>query len=91
MQMPSITADLLAILAMVCAALTLEVVHLRRSGQIIFNGIFNGGILLALGLAITCALPILSRLPWAELADEASDQAVAALQLLHAAYIILTL
>ena len=87
MQMPSITADLLAILAMVCAALTLEVVHLRRSGQVLFNG----GILLALGLAIACALPILSRLPWAELADEASDPAVAALQLLHAAYIILTL
>ena len=87
MQMPSITADFLAILALVCAALTLEVVHLRRSGQVIFNG----GILLALGLAIACTLPILSRLPWTELADEASDQAIAALQLLHAAYIILTL
>nr|WP_026202630.1 MULTISPECIES: hypothetical protein [unclassified Bradyrhizobium] len=92
MQMPSITADFLAILALVCVALTFEVIHLRRSGQVIFNGvIFNGGILLALGLAIACALPILSRLPWAELADEASDQAVAALHLLEVAYVILTL
>ncbi|UPJ56429.1 hypothetical protein [Bradyrhizobium sp. 192] len=87
MQMPSITADLLAILALVCAALTLEVVRLRRSGQVIFNG----GILLALGLAIACALPLLSRLNWADLVDEVSDQAIAAIQLLQAAYIILTL
>ncbi|PSO15504.1 hypothetical protein [Bradyrhizobium sp. MOS003] len=87
MQMPSITADLLAILALVCAALTLEVIRLRRSGEIIFNG----GILLALGLAIACALPLLSRLNWADPVDEASEQAIAAIQLLHAAYIILTL
>ncbi|WP_461620511.1 hypothetical protein [Bradyrhizobium sp. 23AC] len=87
MQMPSITADFLAILALVCVALTLEVIHLRRSGQVIFNG----GILLALGLAIACALPILSRLNWADLVDEASDQAVAALHLLEVAYVILTL
>ncbi|MCS3758340.1 hypothetical protein [Bradyrhizobium centrosematis] len=87
MQMPSITADFLAILAVICAALALEVAHLRRSGQVIFNG----GILLALGLAIICALPLLSGLPWAELADEASDQVVATFQLLHIAYIILTL
>ena len=87
MQMPSITADLLAILALVCAALTLEVIRLRRSGQVIFNG----GILLALGLAIACALPLLSRLNWADPVDEASEQAIAAIQLLHAAYIILTL
>ncbi|MHC4046042.1 hypothetical protein RAD10_30985 [Bradyrhizobium sp. 23AC] len=85
--MPSITADFLAILALVCVALTLEVIHLRRSGQVIFNG----GILLALGLAIACALPILSRLNWADLVDEASDQAVAALHLLEVAYVILTL
>ncbi|MHC4054049.1 hypothetical protein [Bradyrhizobium sp. 25ACV] len=90
--MPSITADFLAILALVCVALTLEVIHLRRSGQVIFNGvIFNGGILLALGLAIACTLPILSRLNWADLVDEVSDQAVAALHLLEVAYVILTL
>jgi len=87
MQMPSITADLLTILALVCAALALEVIRLRRSGQVIFNG----GILLGLGLAIVCGLPLLSRLNWADLVDEASDQAIAAIQLLHAAYIILTL
>ncbi|PIT02317.1 hypothetical protein TSA1_17310 [Bradyrhizobium nitroreducens] len=85
--MPSITADLLAILALIGAALTIEVVRLRRSGQVIFNG----GILLALGLAIACAIPLLSHLPWAELAEEVSDQAVAAAQLLYAAYVILTL
>ncbi len=87
MQMPSITADLLAILALICAALALEVIRLRRSGEVIFNG----GILLALGLAIACALPLLSRLNWADLVDETSDQAIAAIQLLQAAYIILTL
>jgi len=87
MQMPSITADLLAILALVCGVLALEVIRLRRSKQVIFNG----GILLGLGLAIACALPLLSRLNWADLVDEASDQAIAAIQLLHAAYIILTL
>jgi len=85
--MPSITADLLAILAVICGALTLEVIRLRRSGQFLFNG----GILLALGLAIACALPLLSRLNWADLVDEATDQAIAAIQLLHAAYVILTL
>ena len=36
-------------------------------------------------------LPVLSRLPWAELVEEASDQALAAIQLLLAAYTILTL
>ena len=87
MQMPSLTADILAVLAMICAVVAVQMIRLRRSGQVVFNG----GILLALGLAIACALPLLSHLPWAELAEEASDQALAALQLLHAAYVILTL
>ncbi|AWM04800.1 hypothetical protein [Bradyrhizobium amphicarpaeae] len=87
MHISSITADLLAILALICAALTLEVIHLRRSGQVIFNG----GILLGLGLAVACGLPLLPRLNLAQLADEAFDQALAALQLLHVAYTILTL
>ncbi|PDT91125.1 hypothetical protein CO669_03610 [Bradyrhizobium sp. Y36] len=87
MQTPPLTADILAILALIGTALTLEVVRLQRSGQVIFNG----GILLALGLAIACALPLLSGLNWAELAAEVSDQAVAAAQLLYVAYVILTL
>ncbi|MGL9616528.1 hypothetical protein QRQ56_00880 [Bradyrhizobium sp. U531] len=87
MYISSITADVLALLAMVCAVAAVQMIRLRRSGQIIFNG----GILLALGLAVACALPLLSHLPWAELAEEASDQAIAAAQLLHAAYVILTL
>jgi hypothetical protein len=33
----------------------------------------------------------LSRLPWAELADEVSEQAVAALHVLEVTYVILTL
>ena len=53
--------------------------------------IFNGGILLAVGLLLAAALPILSRLPWAEFADEASDQAIAALHFLEVTYVILTL
>ncbi|RXH24850.1 hypothetical protein XH99_25910 [Bradyrhizobium nanningense] len=87
MQTLSLTADVLAVLALICVVIAVHMIRLRRNGQVIFNG----GILLALGLAIACALPILSRLPWTELADEASEQAVATLQLLHAAYVILTL
>ncbi|MCP3372543.1 hypothetical protein [Bradyrhizobium cajani] len=87
MHMPSITADCLAVLALTCAALTPRVIQLRQSGQ----PIFNGGILLFAGFLIACTLPILSRLPWAEIAEEASEQATAAIQLLQAAYIILTL
>jgi hypothetical protein len=87
MQLPSFTADVLAVLALIGAVAAVQMIRLRRSGQIIFNG----GILLALGFAITCALPLMSHLPWAELAEEASDQALAAIQLLHAAFVILTL
>ncbi|RZN05024.1 hypothetical protein CWO91_30595 [Bradyrhizobium genosp. SA-3] len=87
MHMPSITADCLAVLVLACAALAFQTIRLRRSGLTFFNG----GIVLAIGLLIASALPILSHLPWAELADEASDQAVAALHLLEVAYVILTL
>lgn len=87
MYISSITADVLALLTMVCAVAAVQMIRLRRRGHVIFNG----GILLALGLAVACALPLLSHLPWAELAEEASDQAIAAAQLLHAAYVILTL
>jgi hypothetical protein len=87
MHMPSITADCLVVLILICAALSLQMIRLRRSGQTIFNG----GILLALGLSTACALPVLSRLPWAEFADEITEQAVATIQFLEVAYVILTL
>jgi hypothetical protein len=87
MHLPSITADCLAVLALIWAALTLEMIQLRRSGQVIFNG----GILLALGLSIACSLPILARLPWAEFADEALSQVIATLHFLEITYTILTL
>lgn len=87
MYMPSITADGVVILVLICAALTLQMIRRRRSGQTIFNG----GILLALGLSIACALPFLSRLPWGEFLHEAVDQIVAAIQFLEVTYIILTL
>ncbi|QOZ13142.1 hypothetical protein [Bradyrhizobium sp. CCBAU 51765] len=87
MHMPSITADCLAVLALTGAALAFQMIRLRRSS----HAIFNGGILLAAGLLIVSALPILSRLPWAELVDEVSDQLVAALHFLEVAYVILTL
>jgi hypothetical protein len=87
MHMPSITADCLVVLILICAALSLQMIRLRRSGQTIFNG----GILLALGLSIACALPVLSRLPWAEFADEITEQAVATIQFLEVVYVILTL
>lgn len=87
MHMPSITAACLAALALTGAALASQMIRLRRSR----HTIFNGGILLCLGLLIASALPILSRLPWAEFIADASDQAVAALHLLEVAYVILTL
>ena len=87
MHMPSITADCLVVLVLICAALSLQMIRPRRSGQTIFNG----GILLALGLSIACALPVLSRLPWAEFADEITEQAVATIQFLEVVYVILTL
>lgn len=87
MHLPSIAADCLAALALIGAAVTVQMIRLRRSGQTVFNG----GILLALGLSIACALPVLARLPWAEFADEMIDQAVATIQFLETTYVILTL
>jgi hypothetical protein len=87
MHMPSITADRLAVLILflICAGITLPMIRPRRSGQTIFNG----GILLAFVLSIACALPVLPHLSW--FIDEMADQAVAAIQFLEVAYVILTL
>lgn len=86
--MPSITTDgVVTLVLIICAALTLQMIRRRRSGQTIFNG----GILLVLGLSIACALPLLSRLPWEEFLHEALDQIVAAIQFLEVTYVILTL
>ncbi|MGY4623171.1 hypothetical protein [Bradyrhizobium sp. USDA 4486] len=85
--MSTITADSLVVLAMACAALAFCMIRLRQQ----HHAIFNGGILLAAGLLAASALPLLARLPWAELAGEASDQAVTALHFLEIAYTILTL
>lgn len=87
MQMPSTAAEGLVVLALACAALTLLTSRLRGSSQTIFNG----GILLAVGLLAASALPLLSHLDWTELADEAADQAIAALHFLEVTYVILTL
>ena len=61
MDMPSITAGCLAIFALACTALALQAIRLRRRS----HTFFDGGILLTLGLVLASALPILSRLPWA--------------------------
>ena len=50
-----------------------------------------GGIILTIGLLIACALTILSRLPWAAMANEISDQAVATIEFLQVIHVILTL
>ncbi|WP_426614950.1 MAPEG family protein [Bradyrhizobium sp. McL0616] len=160
MHMPSITANYLAILALIYAALALQVIRLRRSKGAAFNdggdaglrsairahgnfmeyvpiitlmvallemsgaspvrvhvlmgllvlsrllhplGMYatpgslrflicrGGGIALSLGLLITSALTILSRLPWASFADEISDQAIATIEFLQVIHVILTL
>jgi hypothetical protein len=87
MHMPSIAADRFAVLILICAALSLQMIRPRRSGQTVFNG----GILLAFVLSVACALPVLSHLPWAGFTDEIVDQAVAALQFLEVACVMLTL
>ena len=87
MHMPSITAAFFAVLALSGGALAFRMIRLRRIG----HAVLDGGILLAAGLLAASALPILSRLPWAELADEATDQAVAALHFLEVTYTIFTL
>ena len=160
MHMPSLTANYRAILALIYAALALQVIRLRRSHEAAFNdggnaslrsairahgnfmeyvplialmvallemsgapslrihvlmgllvlsrllhplGMYatpgslkflicrGGGIALSIGLLITSALTILSRLPWAAVADEISDQAIATIQFLQVIHVILTL
>jgi uncharacterized membrane protein YecN with MAPEG domain len=160
MHMPSITANYLAILALIYAALALQVIRLRRRAKAPFNDGGNvslrsairahgnfmeyvpiialmvallemsgaaplrihllmgalllsrllhplgmyaapgslqftigrvGGILLTIGLLISCALSILSRLPWTVAASAISEQAIAAIQFLQVIHIILTL
>jgi uncharacterized membrane protein YecN with MAPEG domain len=160
MHVPSITANYLAILALIYAALALQVIRLRRSSKAAFNdggneGLRNairahgnfieyvpiitlmvaflemsgasplrihlsmgtlvlsrllhplgmyatpgslrflvcrgGGIVLTIGLLISTALTILSRLPWAAVADEVSDQAIATIEFLEILRVILTL
>ena len=84
MHMPSIAAASLVLLVVSGAAVAFQMIRLRRSR----HTVFDGGILLCLGLLTAAALPLL---PWAELADEALDQAVAAFYVLEVAYVILTL
>ncbi|MBH5388635.1 hypothetical protein H1B27_20440 [Bradyrhizobium sp. CNPSo 4019] len=84
MHMPSITAGALVLLALTGAALAFQLIRLRRSR----HTVFDGGILLCLGLLTAATLPLL---PWAELAETALDQVVAALHLLEVTYVILTL
>lgn len=160
MHVPTITANYLAILALIYAALALQVVRLRRSngapfsdggdaglrsairahgnfmeyvpiialmvallemsgaspsrvhllmgalvlsrllhplgmyatpGSVRFMICRGGSILLTIGLLVSCALTILSRLPWAAVADKLSDQAIAAVEFLQIIHIILTL
>ena len=160
MHVPAITANYLAVLALIYAALALEVIRLRRSNGAAFDdggnerlrsairahanfmeyvpiitlmiaflemsgvsplrvhllmgalvlsrllhplGMYatpgsrrfvicrGGSIFLTIGLVVSSALTILSRLPWAAVADEISDQAIAAIQFLQVIHVILTL
>ena len=159
MHVPTITANYLAVLALIYAALALQVVRLRRSsgapfddggneglrsairahgnfmeyvpiivlmvallemsgasalrvhlmmGTLVLSRLLHplgmyaapgslkfticraGSIFLTIGLLIYCALTILSRLPWAALADAISDQVIAGIDLLKMIALILT-
>jgi uncharacterized membrane protein YecN with MAPEG domain len=160
MHVPTITANYLAILALIYAALALQVIRLRRSsgapfsdggnlalrnairahgnfveyvpiitlmvaflemsgasalrihllmGALVLSRLLHplgmyatpgslrftvcrvGGIFLTIGLLISCALTILSRLPWGAVAAKISDQAIATVQFLQVIHVILTL
>ncbi len=160
MYVPTITANYLAILALVYAALALDVIRLRRSSKAPFSdggnenlrsairahanfieyvpiitlmvaflemsgtssqrihvlmgllvlsrvlhpiGMYarpgslrfvicrGGSIVLTIGLLVSSALTILSRLPWSAVAAEISDQAIATVQFLAVIHVILTL
>lgn len=160
MHVPTITANYLAILALIYAALALQVIRLRRSNATPFNdggneglrsairahgnfmeyvpiivlmiaflemsgasplrihllmgalvlsrllhplGMYatpgslkfmicrGGSIYLTIGLLVSCALTILSRLPWGAFADEISDQAIATIEFLQVIHVIFTL
>ena len=67
--MLSITADILAVLALAGAALAILTMRLRRRSLTFFEG----GVLLATCLLFAAALPIMSRLPWADLVDEMTE------------------
>lgn len=77
----------LPLLALWGTVLGLHAARRHTTGQ----AVFDGGILLAGAIAGAAALPILSDLSGIDLIDELSEQAIAAIQLLKAAYIILTL
>ncbi|MDF0518439.1 hypothetical protein P0R31_14475 [Bradyrhizobium yuanmingense] len=83
MDMPSINAGCLVLLALIGAALAFQATRLRRS-----HTVFDAGILLSLGLLSAAALPLL---PWTELIDDALTQTVAVLRFLEVTYVVLTL
>ncbi|AMA59150.1 hypothetical protein [Bradyrhizobium sp. CCGE-LA001] len=85
MHLPWIVVGCLT--ALTCAVLVLPTSCLQRSSQTIFNG----GILLAVGLLIVSALPILSHLSWTGWVDHTLDQVVALFHFLEVAYTVLTL
>jgi hypothetical protein len=59
-------------------------------GSLKFTICRAGSIFLTIGLLISCALTILSRLPWTALVDEISDQAIATIDFLRMIAVILT-
>ncbi|WP_454645831.1 hypothetical protein [Bradyrhizobium liaoningense] len=79
-----ITVGCLVLLALTGAAGAFQMIRLQRSR----HTVFNGGILLSLGLLTGAALPLM---PWGEMVEMALDQAVAALHFLEVTYVILTL
>jgi uncharacterized membrane protein YecN with MAPEG domain len=62
-----------------------------KPGSLKFTICRGGSICLTIGLLIASALTILSRLPWAAMAEEMSDQAIATVEFLQVIHVILTL
>lgn len=77
--------------ALVLSRLLHPLVMSTTPGSLKFTICRGGSIVLTIGVLVSCALTILSRLPWAAMAEEISEQAIATIEFLQVIHVILTL